>query len=73
MVAAAVRDAAALLGSLGHEVEEVAAPQDDAALARDFLTIWFAQAAATVADARRRTGSGDEGFELDTLIMAAQR
>jgi amidase len=68
---AAVRDAAALLGSLGHEVEEVAPPHDDAGLARDFLTIWFAQAAAIVADTKRHTGSGNEGFELDTLIMAA--
>jgi amidase len=68
---AAVRDAAVLLESLGHNVEEVAPPHDDAALARDFLTVWFAQVAATVADVQRRTGSGDEGFELDTRVMAA--
>ena len=40
---AAVESAAALLAELGHEVEEVAPPHDDEALARDFLTIWFAQ------------------------------
>src|SRR5690349_14966793 len=38
---AAVDEAAKLLESLGHEVEPVAAPYDDAALARDFLSIWF--------------------------------
>jgi Asp-tRNA(Asn)/Glu-tRNA(Gln) amidotransferase A subunit family amidase len=68
---AAVTEAAGLLESLGHDVEPVAAPYDDAALARDFLSIWFVHAAYEVADIRRRTGAGDEGFELDTLVMAA--
>jgi amidase len=68
---AAVRDAATLLEELGHRVEEVPAPHDDAALARDFLTIWFANAACEVAEVKRVTGSGDSGFEQDTLIMAA--
>jgi hypothetical protein len=67
----AVTEAAALLESLGHDIEPVAAPYDDAALARDFLTIWFVYAAYEVADIRRRTGAGDDGFELDTLMMAA--
>ncbi|WP_197513645.1 amidase, partial [Mycobacterium sp. E2462] len=40
---AAVAQAAAVLTELGHRVEEVAPPYDDAALGRDFLTIWFAQ------------------------------
>ena len=47
----AVEHAAALLAELGHEVEEVAPPHDDEALARDFLTIWFAQLYAQVVDA----------------------
>ncbi len=68
---AAVNEAAKLLESLGHDVEPVAAPFDDAALARDFLDIWFVYAAYEVAEIRRLTGAGDEGFELDTLIMAA--
>jgi amidase len=68
---AAVRNAAALLETLGHDVEEVSPPHDDAALARDFLTIWFAHVAATVAEIKRLTGSDDYGFEQDTLVMAA--
>jgi Asp-tRNA(Asn)/Glu-tRNA(Gln) amidotransferase A subunit family amidase len=67
---AAVNEAAKLLESLGHEVEPVAAPFDDAALARDFLNIWFVYAAYEVAEIKRLTGAGDDGFELDTLIMA---
>ncbi len=68
---AAVRDAATLLEGLGHHVEEVAAPHDDATLARDFLTIWFAHVAGQVAEVKRLTGSDDSGFEQDTLVMAA--
>ncbi|MDO8210866.1 amidase [Conexibacter sp. CPCC 206217] len=68
---AAVADAARLLEQLGHEVEPVATPYDDAALARDFLTIWFVNVAYMVREVKRQTGSGDDGFEQDTLIMAA--
>jgi amidase len=68
---AAVTEAAKLLESLGHDVEPVPAPYDDAALARDFLSIWFVYAAYEVAEIRRLTGAGDDGFELDTLMMAA--
>jgi amidase len=67
---AAVRGAATLLDTLGHHVEEVGAPHDDAALARDFLSIWFAHVAAAVAEVKRLTGSDDSGFEQDTLVMA---
>ncbi|MBB6626174.1 amidase [Nocardioides sp. KIGAM211] len=67
---AAVEQAAALLTELGHEVEEVAPPHDDEALARDFLTIWFAQLYAQVADVKRRLGSPDSHFEADTLATA---
>ena len=52
----AVEAAATLLAELGHEVEEVTPPHDDEALARDFLTIWFAQLYGQVADARKRFG-----------------
>ena len=67
---AAVEDAARLLEELGHEVEEVAPPHDDEALARDFLTIWFAQVHGQVRDIRRRTGASPKDFEADTLAMA---
>jgi amidase len=67
---AAVEGAAVLLEELGHEVEKVEPPHDDEALARDFLTIWFAQVYAQVRDIKRRTGAGDSGFEADTLAMA---
>ena len=66
----AVEAAASLLAGLGHEVEEVSPPHDDEALARDFLTIWFAQLYAQVADARRRFGSPDSHFEADSLACA---
>ena len=66
----AVEAAAALLAELGHEVEEVTPPHDDEALARDFLTIWFAQLFAQVTDARKRFGSPDSHFEADTLAAA---
>ncbi len=67
----AVEHAAALLAELGHEVEEVEPPHDDAQLARDFLTIWFVHQASEVERVKRETGSGDDGFEQDTRIMAA--
>jgi amidase len=69
---AAATKAGELLGSLGHEVEQLdQAPFDDEALARDFLTTWFAYAAHSVAQAKSISGSGDSGFEPDTLVMAA--
>ncbi|GAA4706556.1 amidase [Pseudonocardia yuanmonensis] len=68
---AAVEDAAALLTSLGHDVEPTVTGVDERQLARDFLTMWFAAIAAQVTDARRLTGCGPEGFEIDTQIMAA--
>ncbi|AZG46460.1 amidase [Gordonia insulae] len=67
---AAVDHAAKLLDGLGHHVEEVAPPYDDAALARDFLTIWFAVLATEVDEARALTGASDRDFEADTLAIA---
>ncbi|MGZ8726008.1 amidase [Aeromicrobium sp.] len=66
----AVATAAALLTELGHEVEEVSPPHDDEALARDFLTIWFAQLYGQVDEVKRRLGSPDSHFEADTLACA---
>lgn len=68
---AAIEHAVRVLTHLGHDVEQVSAPYDDAQLTRDFLTTWFVQAAASVEYAKQITGAGDEGFERDTLIMAA--
>lgn len=67
---AAVEKTAVLLGELGHQVDEVAPPYDDAALGRDFLTIWFAQLHHQVADIKRRTGARDSDFEADTLAVS---
>ncbi|OBH26862.1 amidase [Mycobacterium sp. E1319] len=66
---AAVAQAAAVLTELGHRVEEVAPPYDDAALGRDFLTIWFAQLHQQIEEIKRRTGARDRDFEADTLAV----
>ncbi|MFF0454501.1 amidase [Nocardia africana] len=69
---AAVEVATRVLTDLGHEVEILdEAPFDDAALAKEFLLAWFVYVAYEVAAARRLTGCGTEGFERDTLVMAA--
>jgi amidase len=67
----AVEDAARLLESLGHHVEEAEPAIDGLQLARDFVVMWFANCAATVDLVRAQTGCGNDGFELDTLAMAA--
>lgn len=67
----AVQKAAQLLGSLGHHVEEATPTVNGMQLAQDFVTMWFANCAATVEVIKQQTGCGDEGFELDTLAMAA--
>jgi Asp-tRNA(Asn)/Glu-tRNA(Gln) amidotransferase A subunit family amidase len=67
---AAVEKAAALLAELGHQVEEVAPPYDDAALGRDFLTIWFAQLHQQVIEIKQRMGARDSDFEADTLAIS---
>jgi amidase len=66
----AMENAAQLLTELGHEVEEVKPPYDDAALARDFLTIWFAQVHGQVAEIKRVYGVKDSAFEADTLAVS---
>jgi Asp-tRNA(Asn)/Glu-tRNA(Gln) amidotransferase A subunit family amidase len=66
----AVESAAALLARLGHRVEEVEPPYDEWALTRDFLTIWFASFASTVARAKQQAGARDKDFEADTLAVA---
>ncbi len=67
---AAVEGAAALLTELGHEVEAVEPPHDDEALARDFLSIWFAQLYGQISSIKARLGSPDSAFAADTLAVA---
>lgn len=67
----AVEQAAALLRDLGHEVEEARPDMDMRQMCLDWLYVWFAQCAAIVDTVRRMTGCGLEGFEPDTLAMAA--
>ena len=68
---AAARDAAGLLTSLGHVVEESAPAVDGRALATDFLTTWFGMIATQVDAARALTGCADTAFETETRVMAA--
>jgi len=64
---AAVRDAAALLESLGHHVEEAAPSIDGAALAHAYLTMYLGQVGAEVA----ATGAPSGDFELETSLLAS--
>lgn len=71
---AAIADAAELMRGLGHDVveaEESEPGYDNADLARDFLTVWFANAAGLVAQTRAITGAVLTDFELDTRVMEA--
>jgi amidase len=66
---AAVEKAAALLRSLGHDVEEAAPEIDGAALAKAFLHIYFGQVAAMVAEAHAN-GARRDDFELMSRVLA---
>jgi amidase len=65
----AVNEAAKLLQSLGHEVEEAAPEIDGTALAKSFLFIYFGQVPAMVAQARA-AGAQTSDFELLTRLLA---
>jgi len=67
--AAAVGEAAKLLGSLGHEVEEAAPDIDGGSLAKAFLHIYFGQVPAMVVRARA-AGARTSDFELLTRVLA---
>lgn len=67
----AVEKTAKLLQSLGHEVEEAEPAIDGKQMGMDFLSMWFVHAAHIVDEVTRQTGCGKDGFELDTLGMAA--
>jgi amidase len=66
---AAVTDAAALLESLGHEVQEAAPEIDGAALAKSYMHIYFGQIGAAVAQARAR-GAKRTDVELLSRLLA---
>ncbi len=66
----AVERTARLLESLGHRVEPAQPVVDGHALARSFITMYFGQTAAAMAEARRLTGAGMREFELETRILA---
>jgi len=65
---AAVDDAARLLASLGHHVEEAAPAIDGALLARNYLHIYFGQVPAAMARAYA-AGAKRSEFELMTRII----
>ncbi|MDR7303461.1 amidase [Haloactinomyces albus] len=67
----ALTDAAELLESLGHEVEEVPSPVDLEALTVDFLEAWSVKLASAMNEAIQRTGASETSFELDTRLLAA--
>jgi amidase len=67
---AAVQDAAALLASLGHEVEEAAPAIDGQAVAQAYLQLYFAQVPVSIAQARA-AGAQRADFELLTLVTGA--
>ena len=69
-IAAATRQAAMRLETLGHHVEEAAPAIDGGLLARCYMTLYFGHAAATVAGIRRQTGARTEAFEADTNALA---
>jgi len=66
---AAANDAAKLLASLGHHVEEAAPEIDGAALAKAFLHVYFGQVPAMVS-AARAAGAAMSDFELLTRVLA---
>lgn len=67
----AVEQAAALLDKLGHDVEPADPGIDGVALARDFMTMWSAQTAATIDQIKEFTGARDREFEVDNRLLAA--
>lgn len=66
----AVNDAAALLGSLGHDVEPAEPDIDGRQLAIDFLAMWFSAIASLVDQIHAGLGKKVR-FELDTEVMIA--
>jgi amidase len=70
---AAVEQTVLLLEELGHRVEERPAPVDGHAVAKAYITMYFADVAATVDEIQTATGQAatTEDAELPTLALAA--
>ncbi len=66
----AVERTVRLLESLGHRIEPAQPQVDGHALARSFITMYFGQSAASIAQACRSTGAAERDFELETRILA---
>ncbi len=66
----AVREAAKLLESLGHYVDEAEPAIDGKALAQSYMTMYFAHVAALMAQVMARTGAPATDFETDTRALA---
>jgi amidase len=67
----AMRETAHKLSALGHHVDEVDMPLPLDQLCTDLTSLVFVNAAHVVDQVKTRSGCGDDGFEPDTLIMAA--
>ena len=66
----AVMQAAKLLESLGHHVEEAAPAIDGRLLARCYMTLYFGTVAAMLSRIRRETGKPERLFHADTRAIA---
>jgi amidase len=66
----AVLNAAKLLESLGHHVEEAAPAINGKDVARCYMGMYFGHVAAAVSRVRKLTGAGEEKFETDTRAIA---
>jgi amidase len=67
---AAVHNAAKLLESLGHAVEEATPALDGKAVAACFFTMYYGHVAAEIAAIRKRTGAPESTFHPDTRAGA---
>lgn len=67
--AQAVVDAARLLESLGHHVEEAEPEIDGNQLAQDYLTMYMGQVAADIAHWAGVAGAREADFEPDTRVL----
>lgn len=63
----AVQDAAKLFESLGHTVEEVPLPWDGVALAKAYLTMYFGEVGANLADIERHLGRPARASDVEPI------
>src|SRR5262249_40943665 len=66
-----VEDAAELLAKLGHDVTPAALDVNGVELAKDFMDMWCAEAAATMRELEQSLGAAPTDFELDNRLLAA--